>query len=354
MGVRRLKKNLLILLTVSFLAVLGIGLYSGLKSVFSYRAILSEIAERPQNTDAATAEAEANSILQGSSATEKTKTAESSGKAKPSRKSRWKKKKGTKNCPTECQNRILNLLGSGAKLSLSDADVIIENADLFAALLAENPEKLASLLSSLQEDEGENDHDQFAAQAVWAALTDEDRLKAGQSLLEHPIPDFRIIGVKLSDSEVTNNLAAAQAFDGLIRRETDARVLITALNAINLQDEAGPYAANILTGLDQVLALHDSDYIKGNALLAKAKVATSTADTAVDIRRALTSSSAKYRGLGLRAFSVTIERRNNLEETSEFHWTRNQDTEDLLQSLIDNPDLGLQNRQLATKLLESL
>ena len=350
-----MKKKLLILLTVSFLAVLGIGLYSGLKSVFSYRAILSEIAERPQSTDAVTAEAEANSILQGSSTTEKTKTAKNSGKAKSPRKSRWKReKKGTENCPAECQNRILNLLGSGAKLSLSDADVIIENADLFAALLAENPEKLASLLSSLQEDEDENDHDQFAAQAVWAALTDEDRLKAGQSLLEHSIPDFRIIGVKLSDSDVTNNLAAAQAFDGLIRRETDARVLITALNAINLQDEAGPYAANILTGLDQVLALHDSDYIKGNALLAKARVATSTADTAVDIRRALTSSSAKYRGLGLRAFSVTIERRNNLEETSEFHWTRNQDTEDLLQSLIDNPDLGLQNRQLATKLLESL
>ena len=350
-----MKKKLLILLTVSFLAVLGIGLYSGLKSVFSYRSILSQIAERPQSTDAAAAETKGTSISQGPSGTEKIKTVKNRGKAKPPRKSRWKReKKGTENCPAECQNRILNLLGSGATLSPPDADLIAENADIFAALLAENPEKLASLLSSLQEDEGEGDHDQFAAQAVWAALTDEDRLKAGQSLLEHPIPDFRIIGVKLSGTEVTNNLTAAQAFDGLIQRETDARVLITALNALNLQDEPGPHAASILTGLDQVLALHDSDYIKGNALLAKARVATSTADSAVDIRRALTSSSAKYRGLGLRAFSVTIERRNNLEETSEFHWTRNQDTEDLLQSLIDNPDLAIQNRQLATKLLESL
>lgn len=346
-----MNKKILILIILTCLIGLGIGLYSGLKSAFSFTSLFSQTSERLSEVSSGTA---AEKPL----AETKTSPASDISNSKPRRQAKSPRKKQSRKleeaCPPACQTRILNLLGTGAPLTSADSNIIIQTAEEFAALLAKSPEKLAELLSRLQEDEGGKDYDQFAAQAVWDALTDEARAEAGQALLTHLRPEFRILGIKLSGTDVTHDLSAAQAFDGLIQRETNARVLITALNAINLKTETGPHAATIITGLDRLISVHESDYIKGNALLAKARVATSTYDIAPDIRRALTDSSNKYKGHGLRALSVTLERRNALEETSTSHWTRHQDAEDMLQALIDNPDIGTANRNLAAQLLDSL
>ena len=339
-GARSLNKNLLIIFSVVILTVLGIGLYSGLKSAFRFTTIFVQTVDQPESVAAIETETETAAVVQKFSNFDKN-TRKAEKLLNPPRK-----------CSAACQSRILMLLSTGEPLTSVDATLIVQNADLFASLLSQSPEKLADLLSTLQEDEGDSDHAQFAAQAVWVALTDDDRARAGLALLGHSNADFRVIGVKLSSAGVTDDLEVAQAFGRLIQSETDSRVLITALNTLNLEGEIGPYTENALTALDQIIALHESDYIRGHALLAKAKTAITTTDTAVDIRRALQGSSSKYRGFGLRALSVTLDRRNSLEETSRFHWTRDHETQDMLKAIIDNPDVQPKQRQLASELLE--
>jgi len=252
-------------------------------------------------------------------------------------------------CEITCQNRIVNLLGSKTKLSPSDANLIIENPSLFAPLLAANPEALARLLSRLQEDEGENDHAQFAAQAILIALSDEARLAAGQSLLGSADASFRVLGIKLSKDNLTHNAQASRDFDLFIRQEKHTHVLIAAINALSETDTPGPYASETITGLNHLINFHDSDNIRGNALVAKAKLVQSTSIAKTDIQNALLSPSPELQELGLQAFSIARERDAH-QPSQKGKWTNDKTSIDALKTMINNTELDSDTRQLAGEL----
>ena len=342
MKTMKLKKDLLVILIGFFLFAM-IGIYVSFKAVstptLELTSTVTDNEARPSFPRQSRIDDNRPVYDAGASKSAKTEASEpSSGGA-------------LAECADDCQKRIVKLLASGAQLSPADAELILQNAAIFAPLLVAQPESLANLLVSLQKDEGgEDDSAQFAAHVVFETLSDEERSIAGQSLLSDKNPSFRIIALRLAKNEITHDAQTAQAFGSLIKHEKDARVLVTALNTISQQKETGPYVYETVIGLNELINFHESDHIRGNALVAKAKVVQSTEETKADIQSALLSQSTDLQKFGLQAFAVTRERHNFLFDSGR-QWTNDEESIRLLQALISNPDLDSETRQLAGELV---
>jgi len=339
----KLKKDLLAII-IGFLIFAMIGIYFSFKAVSTPTPQLTQSVpnaeHRPSSAHSPRIDNKVTPLYEmGSSKSVKTERSEADSRG------------ASADCTDDCQKRIVKLLASGAQLSSADAELIVQNVAVFAPLLAAQPESLANLLVSLQKDEGgEDDSAQFAAYAVFETLSDEERSIAGQSLLSNKNPSFRILALKLTKNEITHDAEAAQAFSLLIKHEKDARVLVTALNTISQQKETGPYAYEAVIGLNELINFHESDHIRGNALVAKAKVVRSTEETKADIQSALSSPSADLQEFGLQAFAVTRARHNFLFDSGG-QWTNDEESIRLLQALISNTDLDSETRQLAGELV---
>ena len=312
-------------------------------SFFYYGASPKKALETSKPTTISETQAAHNEITLPSRKTAKPLRAEDQTKTKKTI------PEGKSNCAEACQNRILKKLASGADLTPTEADIIIQNADVFAQRLAAAPPSLARLLIHLQKDEGEQDHIQFAAYAILEALTEEDRAAAGQVLLGHKNPPFRVLGIELSQAGVTHDVNISRALGGLLEEEKSARVLITALGVLNKQKTPGPHVSETITGLNHLINFHKSDHIRGNALVAKARLAPSTKASKADIHRALASDSTDLLTFGLEAFSVA-RNRHGFQPNNARTWTNDEESIKLLQSIINNPNLDSDLRQLAGEL----
>jgi len=253
-------------------------------------------------------------------------------------------------CEVDCQAHIVKLLSSGTELSPAEAQIIIDNAAVFAPLLASVPESLAQLLVSLQKDEVDAGNIHSAAHAVRTALSDAERSSAGQSLFNHENPSFRALGIKLSEDSITHDANASRAFGALIGHEKDAVVLVTALNTLSHQETIGPYAYETLPSLNNLIVFHESDTIRGSALVAKAKTVQSTEDIRADIHHALSSPSKKFQEFGLQAYSATRARHSFHFHTG-LQWPNDNETIKLLQALINDTDVDSELRQMAGELV---
>ena len=252
-------------------------------------------------------------------------------------------------CSETCQTRIVELLTLEQDLTSADVTLITDNAEAFAQILASFPNALGSLLRRLQGDEDGDNNAHLAAYAVSSALSDEDRISAGRALLDHQDPAYRITGVKLAADAVTRDAEAAQAFHALVTREADPQVLITVLNALPIISNPQSYQPETIYTLDSLIGTQSSDYIRGSALVAKSKLVLSPADARIDVKQALRSSSGAFRGYGLQAYAIMKDREIFVEDNLA-QLTEDQEIQELLNAMIDDPELGSRDRALAFSL----
>jgi len=257
-------------------------------------------------------------------------------------------------CFSACQTRIIEHLTSGVELTSTDANLITHNLDIFLPRLTANPNALAALLQNLKDDDGKQDKSlHIAAYAVETGLADADRLAASQALLAHKDPAFRIAGIKLAASAATNNPQAIQSLNVFAGQETNARVLSAIINYLPRRyDDTATYNPETIELLNRLTAPQNSDYIRGSAIVAKSQLVQSPSEVRLDVRQALQSSSNKMRSYGLQAYSIIKDRQSNTQE-NRAKWDSDDEMQDLLNTLIDDPTTNKDSRALALKLIRS-
>jgi len=201
-----------------------------------------------------------------------------------------------------------------------------------------------------KDDEGVNGNAQLAAYDVITALSDEDRISASHILLTHTDPSYRIVGIELAANAVAQNSDVASAFVSLVGQETNPRVLTALINAIPTQKTDGAYNPETIHILDLLMGHKNSDYIRGSALVTKSQLLQSTSDARADVIQALQAPSNKLRGYGLKAYSVIRNRQSNTQE-NRAEWDYDAEMQDLLNGMVNDPNLDDENRELALKLV---
>ena len=333
------RKNFLIAINLALVILLGLTIYKG-------------VTEKPENDVELSQDSVSGPVLSRDPASERVFRPDVSKRQTPLQKKDSSDSSAALSCFKECQARILKGLVSGQNLTADDAVLMTQNADLFATVLAANPNALGALLTKLQEDEDEENGNaaQMAAYAIDTLLSGADRLSAGQELLGHADPALRIVGVKLAVNDEALDVSVAQTLKSLASQETNPRVLTALINAIPADKVSGVNSQDTIEVLDSLMSFKNSDYIRGTALVKKSRLAQSTSDVKVDVLRALRDPSSKLRGYGLQAYAVFKTRHKNADidirgNDGEFH--------DLLNALIDDPNADEENRALALKLLRN-
>ena len=337
------RKNFLIAINLALVILLGLTIYKS-------------VTEKPENDIELSQDIVSGPVLSHDPASERVfrpnAPVPDSKRQTPLQKKDLSDSSAATSCFKECQARILKGLLSGQNLTTEDAVLMTQNADLFATVLAANPNALGALLTKLQEDEDEEGGNaaQMAAYAIETVLSGADRLSAGQELLGHADPALRIVGVKLAVNDEALDVSVAQTLKSLASQETNPRVLTALINAIPADKVSGVNSQDTIEVLDSLMSYKNSDYIRGRALVKKSRLAQSTSDVKVDVLRALREPSSKLRGYGLQAYAVFKTRHKNADidirgNDGEFH--------DLLNALVDDPNADEENRALALKLLRN-
>ena len=333
------RKNFLIAINLVLVILLGLTIYKG-------------VTEKPENDIELSQDIVSGPVVSRDPAGKRVFRPDLSKRQTPLQKKDPSDSSAATSCFKECQGRILKGLVSGQNLTTDDAVLMTQNADLFATVLAANPNALGALLTKFQEDEDEEGGNaaQMAAYAIETVLSGADRLSAGQELLGHADPALRIVGVKLAVNDEALDVSVAQTLKSLASQETNPRVLTALINAIPSDKVSDVNSQDTIEVLDSLMSFKNSDYIRGTALVKKSRLVQSTSDVKVDVLRALRDPSSKLRGYGLQAYAVFKTRHKNVDidirgNDGEFH--------DLLNALIDDPNADEENRALALKLLRN-
>jgi len=202
------------------------------------------------------------------------------------------------NCSPACQTQIIKKLSDNSQ-NLTDDDIrrIAENAEAFAAILVKNPNDLAALLNSLENEDNARIHP--AALAITGAMSQEDHIEVSTILLNHADTNARIVGLRLINNLDVQNETSISLFNNLISTEADSEVLVTAINTIIADPKNGDSFA---PALDTIISRQESDFVWGTALLTKVRL--SPTNTKSNVEQALANPSAKMRRYGMQALHL--------------------------------------------------
>jgi len=253
-------------------------------------------------------------------------------------------------CDQSCQNIVLEQLSLSGTLSADHAAIIFQNPDEFAQLLKDQPVELASLLASLQKDEDQDNGTQSAAYAVLEALPLTDKAEVGGELAVSKAAQERLIGLKLIAPTLDNNSKTIDAFNRLLTKEEDPRVLSVAINIASTLPREND-VEETLDALTSIILFNDNDHFSGSALMAKTKIAPSASLVREDVLDAVYSHSTDKQSFGLRAFETAMQRFDD-ELESNGNWYTDEKMRAAITSLANDNSTSSRVRTEAHRLRE--
>ena len=276
-------------------------------SIASYRDLPSSVSEGGSKT-------ELSSIVQMTGSDQKQLSLHGSDLSSQSLTALLTSQSGSENtiCERACQEQIVNRLGDIKNLSTVEIRNIQQNPGAFAELLVQYPEGLGHLLLAL--DDEDYTRVQLAAQSVLEAMFPEDLKTVVAVLLNHADANFRTAGLNSFEHLDLQDETNLSMFDDLVFSESNAGVLLQAINIV-----ADPDTDNkLVPALDIMLSRYDSELVWGTALLAKTRLVPKDEQIKLDISEALTNSSFEIRHYALQALSVLSEH-HTITETGEIY-----------------------------------
>ena len=332
------REKYFIAINIALTAIIAVTIYSSFKSKSVTPSVTdSNITAQPQN----------NHSTHWPQSPHSTATTDA---AAPKAKIETAALRQSQNCPQTCQLRIMDHLQTGQLLSASDIKLIIQNADIFAAQLAQEPVLLTDLLSTLNDEDDDNIEVQPAALAVRQALSDIDRQTVSALLLSSQDPSARLIGLDIIDQNGPSaTLDTAAQLKRFIAAESDPKVLVKTIQLIENQGKAGDNIQSVAAALDTIIQSEHSDFISGTALMAKIKLLPFEQQTQRDVNRALTSPSAKMQRYGLEA--LTVVRGSEDDKEDPVSLDHSAVFENALNDIAEDPAIDYDTQLLALKLL---
>ncbi len=208
-------------------------------------------------------------------------------------------------CTGTCIERLTQKLNDGAYLDQTDIDLIFANTLDIAAILAQQPEQLSNIETSLENPE--NDQAKDALLFLLSKLPKEQILQSARNLNASNNAQTRIAGLHLLESALGVDQSINTELNFLISTETDKDVL---LNAIKIINELRPDDVDSSTRnrLSNVIHSNNNDKLKSAALLAQTSAAIHDEDLREGLGYVLTSQSTDLKLTGLQALDQVLQR----------------------------------------------